>query len=146
MKKPLPPTFFWSGILFIILIHFIFPFKIIHFPYTLFGILFIILGIILNGMTDKLFKRFNTSVKPFDKPSHFIVKGPFKITRNPMYLGMFLILLGVCVLFGEPFGAIFALGFLIIMDRLFIPLEERNLEKRFGKEYSEYRDKVRRWI
>ena len=63
-----------------------------------------------------------------------------------MYLGMLSILLGSSVLAGSLIAFIFPLLYIILMEILFIPMEEENLEKAFSNVYLEYKRKVRRWI
>jgi protein-S-isoprenylcysteine O-methyltransferase Ste14 len=63
-----------------------------------------------------------------------------------MYLGMVVVLAGVAIGFGELLGYAVPLVFLILMDRTFIPMEERAMQRVFGARYDEYRGKVRRWI
>jgi len=146
-RKILPPTYFHLGILLIILIHFIFPIKkIIFYPYNLIGILLIFLGIILNVWAWLPFTKYKTTQNPFKTPNKFVTKGIYKITRNPMYLGMFLILLGIAVLLGSLTPFIFPIAFFVIIEILFIPVEEKNMEKQFRKQYLGYKNKVRRWI
>jgi protein-S-isoprenylcysteine O-methyltransferase Ste14 len=75
-----------------------------------------------------------------------IVEGPFRFSRNPMYLGMILALLGVCVLLGSPGPSPVPVVFYLIMRFVFIPAEERTMEETFGEEFERYRHAVRRWI
>lgn len=103
-------------------------------------------GGIINLWTDLLFKRKETTVKPFDNPSSFITSGPFRITRNPQYLGFAAILLGVAIDHGTLSTLVSPVIFVILMELWFIPLEEKNLERTFQKEYVEYKDRVRRWL
>jgi len=146
-KRIMPPMFFYIGILLIILLHFIFPvLQIIYYPYTLLGILLIIFGIISNIWAWLLFNKNKTTQNPFKNPDKFVTKGIYRISRNPMYLGMLLILMGISVLLGSLITFIFPIGFFIIIRNLFIPLEEKNLKNKFGKKYLEYKNKVRRWI
>ena len=146
-KKILPPTYFIILLLLSIGLHFIFPIKKIIFPpYTYFGWMLIIFGAVLNIWTDSLFKRKETTVKPFEKPTDFIATGPFRISRHPMYLGMTAILLGVAILHGTLITFIFPLIFIFLSEKLFIPHEERNLEDVFGENYINYKNRVRRWL
>ena len=143
----MPPTYFYLGIALIILMHFIFPvIQIIHYPYTLIGILFIILGMVLNLLAWLLFIKNKTTQNPFKNPDKFIVDGIYKISRNPMYLGMLITLFGLAVLLGSLITFIFPIIFFVIIEWIFIPLEEKNMEKIFGKKYIEYKTKVREWI
>jgi protein-S-isoprenylcysteine O-methyltransferase Ste14 len=130
-----------------IVFHFVLPWKkIIHFPYTLSGILLIFFGAVLNIWADNLFKKSNTRVKPQEEPTSLVIAGPFRLSRHPMYLGMTAILLGVAVIFGSLVTLVFPILFVILMEVLFIPTEEENLKKAFGKEYLDYKQEVRRWI
>ena len=63
-----------------------------------------------------------------------------------MYLGMAVIAAGTALSVGDPVGVLAAFGLVLIMDRLFVPGEERNLELTFGGSYLDYKAKVRRWI
>jgi protein-S-isoprenylcysteine O-methyltransferase Ste14 len=128
-------------------LHFAFPIrKIVAFPYSLLGIPLIIFGAGLNVWADSLFKRHRTTVKPHESPTALVTSGPFRLSRHPMYLGMLAILLWVGILLGSAVTFVFPIVFVILMEAVFIPLEERNLEEIFGERYLGYRKKVRRWI
>jgi protein-S-isoprenylcysteine O-methyltransferase Ste14 len=145
--KIMPTTYFIILILLSIGFHFVFPlFKFIFSPYNYLGFGLIIFGIIMNLWTDSLFKKKQTTVKPQKMPNFFITSGPFKLSRHPMYLGMMSILLGVAIFLGSLISFAFPIIFIIIMEKLFIPLEEKNLEKKFGNQYIDYKKRVRRWI
>ena len=143
----MPPTYFLVLLILSILFHFVFPLKkIISFPYNYIGALLILIGIVLNLWADAIFKKSKTTVKPHLMPSSFEVSGPFRISRHPMYLGMLLILLGASILSRSLITFIFPILFIIIMEIKFIPMEEKNMKKTFGKDYLEYKKRVRRWI
>ena len=146
-SKIRPDMYFIIFLVLSIVMHFIFPIKkLIFFPYTYFGFVFIALGIILNIWTDLLFKKKKTTVKPYKKPTQLLISGPFRISRHPMYLGMAIILLGVAIIHGTLITFVFPIIFIIFMELFFIPFEEKNLERIFGKKYLNYKKKVRRWI
>jgi protein-S-isoprenylcysteine O-methyltransferase Ste14 len=145
--KILPPTFFNGALILMILLHFTLPvIRVFYFPYNLSGIPVIISGIFLNLWTDRLFKNFNTTVKPFEESAALIIEGPFRFSRNPMYLGMALILLGLFVLLGTLSPFLVIPVFLTLMHYKFITAEEEVLEKRFGNQFLEYKSRVRSWI
>ncbi len=147
MKKIMPPTYFMVLLVLSILLHFFFPLmKFSYFPYNYIGILLIAFGIFLNLKADSMFTKSRTTVKPYLMPSSFHVSGPFKISRHPMYLGMFLILFGAALIMGSLITFVLSFVFIALMEILFIPQEEKNMEKAFGKKYLNYRKKVRRWI
>jgi protein-S-isoprenylcysteine O-methyltransferase Ste14 len=97
-KKIMLPTFFMILLILSIAINFVFP--IFKFDFSLYkhtGIVFIIFGIVINLWTNSLFKEKQTTVRPHEMPNFFIDYGPFKISRHPMYLGMFSILFGTAI-------------------------------------------------
>lgn len=146
-SKILPPTYFYLLLILSIIFHFLLPLVvIIKPPLSYLGIIPIILGIHLNIWTDKLFKTKKTTVKPYEKPSQLITEGPFKISRHPMYLGMLLILLGIAIILGSIITFIFPILFILFMEILFIPFEEKNLKEIYKRNYINYRKRVRRWV
>lgn len=120
--------------------------KIIPSPWHLLGLVPLFAGVALNLQADRAFHAARTSVKPFELPSALIRDGVFRFTRNPMYLGFVLVLLGIGVLLRSvpPFLIIPAYGLLV--DRVFITAEESNLERCFGDAWAQYRARVRRWL
>ena len=131
----------------VVVLHFLLPLhQILYFPWCLLGLAPLVIGIMLNLLADQAFKKHNTTVKPFEESSALITDGVFKITRNPMYLGMILILLGVAMLLGSaaPFVVILVLA--ALLDLVFIAPEEQNLDVTFGDRFREYRRRVRKWI
>ena len=145
--KIMPPTYFMILLVLSIVSYFIFPIKrMILFPYNHLGWILILFGGWLNIWADGIFKKKKTTVKPGEKSSGLVVGGPFKISRHPMYLGMASILFGVAILCGVLICFIFPIIFIILIEFIFIPLEEKNMEKVFGKRYLRYKTKVRRWV
>jgi len=146
-KKIMPTTYLLVLLLLSIGLHFVFPIKkIIHSPYTYLGIIFIIFGSILNIWADNMFKKSKTPVKPHETPTSLEVSGPFRISRHPMYLGGVAILLGAAVIMGSIITFVFPILFLILMEIIFIPFEEKNLERVFGEKFLDYKKKARRWF
>ncbi len=78
--------------------------------------------------------------------SELVTDGVYRLTRNPMYLGTFLVLLMAAVLMANVYSAIVSLLFAAYIDRFQIAPEERVLSSRFGQRYADYRARVRRWI
>ena len=146
-KRALPPTYFYITLLLIVILYFVFPIKtILDFPVNLTGLIPGIAGAVLNIIADKDFKKANTTVKPFDKSSTLITNGVFQISRNPMYLGMVLILISASMITGtiSPFFVI--PPYIIFMQIVYINEEEKMLEAEFGDDWKNYKTKVRRWI
>lgn len=146
-KSVLPPVYFLAAIIGAVLLHFLFPIRqVLEFPWRLFGLAFLAVGMVLNALADRAFKKHETTVKPFEESRALVTGGVFGISRHPMYLGMALILLGLATLLGSaaPFAVIPV--FAVALDRVFIVQEERMLEETFGDRFRRYRTRVRRWI
>jgi len=87
-----------------------------------------------------------TTIIPHRRSSKLLVTGFYRITRNPMYLGMSLIFVGVAALKGAFLPLLLLPIPVLIMDRVFIPFEEGHLREAFGKQFDDYTRRVRRWI
>jgi protein-S-isoprenylcysteine O-methyltransferase Ste14 len=146
-KKVIPPLYFFVLLLLSIALGVYLPiFKVLPTRYRYMGIAPIAVGVVLNLWTDSLFKKNKTTVKPHLKPSTLVTSGVFQFTRNPMYLGMTLILFGVSGCVGSITAFVSPVVFFLICERQFIPLEEFAMEDVFGERYLEYKRRVRRWV
>jgi protein-S-isoprenylcysteine O-methyltransferase Ste14 len=92
------------------------------------------------------FKKHGTTVKPFEESSALVTTSVFAISRNAMYLGLSLILLGITLLQGSAAPFMVILVFPVLLDRRFIAPEQRMLETTFGDQYRQYRQHVRKWF
>lgn len=147
MRKALPPTYFLLALVVMALLHVLWPVRRYWgFPLNLLGLVPLALGAFLNVAADRRFKRHQTTVKPFDEPAALITSFPFSITRNPMYIGITLMLLGVAFLFGTVSALVPVPAFAVLMDLRFIRVEEAMLATRFGDQWEQYRVQVRRWL
>ncbi|MCF7809561.1 isoprenylcysteine carboxylmethyltransferase family protein [bacterium] len=120
--------------------------KLAPFPWNFIGILPLAFGILLNLIADKAFTKNKTTVKPFEESTALITDGAFRISRNPMYLGMTFILLGLALLLGRLSPLLIIPFYVLLMDLIFIKAEEKMLEKSFRDNWMNYKRKVRRWI
>jgi len=104
------------------------------------------LGVYLSYAAERAFHQAGTTVQPFEQSRVLVTDGLFRISRNPMYLGMVLVLLGVALLLGSlaPFGIIPI--FTGWISAQFIRHEEAMLAAQFGQDWLEYKTRVRRWI
>lgn len=145
-NKISPPTCFYLIFFLIIVFHILFLIIIIKPPFSYFGVIPLFIGILFNIWADKIFKTKKTTVKPNKNPTKLIMEGPFKISRHPMYFGMFIILFGIAIVLGSIILFIFPIIFIILMRIKYIPFEEEQLEKKFKHKYTAYKKRVRRWI
>jgi protein-S-isoprenylcysteine O-methyltransferase Ste14 len=150
MKKKnllMPPHYLVFTLILTVILHIYFPvMEIIYFPNNLIGLVFILLGAILNVWADVSLKRAKTTTKPHGKPSQVVKKGPYGVSRHPMYLGFVLIVFGVSVFLGSLMSFLTPLFLFLVLDRQFVPLEEELMEKLFSRSYAEYKGKVRKWL
>lgn len=110
------------------------------------GVIIITCGAGLMLWAAYLFASKETNINTFKDPVTLVVNGPFKFTRNPMYLGFFLITLGVAIMMNEITGLIAPLIFFLAAQYWYIPFEEKAAAKIFGKPYEDYKSRVRRWL
>lgn len=114
--------------------------------WNLLGLLPLALEIIINMNADHIFQQANTPVCPFELSSTLVKNGPDRLSRNPMYLGFVLALFGVAMLLRSLTPYLVVIAFGLLMDRMFIRMEEQNLVARFGTEWTEYKRRTRRWL
>jgi protein-S-isoprenylcysteine O-methyltransferase Ste14 len=106
----------------------------------------IITGAGLMGSFVRAFRRVQTPVDPYVPSETIVTDGPYRLTRNPGYLGMALTYAGIAIV-SNTLWALAPLPVAIaIIDRGVIAREERYLERKFGRPYLDYKRRVRRWI
>lgn len=110
------------------------------------GLIVTVVGAGICSFAAALFQARDTTRKPWDEPTQFVVQPPYTWTRNPMYLGVVTMLLGFAIFFSSIAMLLTPAIFFSVIDRIVIPREEDTMERRFGQEYVAYKDRVRRWI
>jgi protein-S-isoprenylcysteine O-methyltransferase Ste14 len=96
--------------------------------------------------TRSTLRRAGTSLPSSATPTVLVDEGPYRFGRNPIYLGMLAMMLGLGLAAGVPLMAVAALNFVAIVASVHIPHEEANLQRAFGGWYSDYAASVRRWV
>ena len=100
-----------------------------------------------DGFATRAFGRAGTSVLPFgDRTTSIVANGPYRFSRNPMYVGMTLLYVGIAAATGVMWAFATLPIVLIVIDRYVIAREEAYLTAKFGDSYREYQSRVRRWI
>jgi len=120
--------------------------TIIPFPASLMGWLVIVAGIGLAVYILAALKSKHTSTDASGVPSEFITHGLYSFSRNPFYLSYVAIATGAAFILGSLAAFAAPVICFAVMHLMIIPLEERNLQKKFGQEYARYKQSVRRWI
>ena len=112
-----------------------------------------VLGLLVAGVCVSVlgvasFRRARTTVNPLkpERSSCLVTSGIYRYTRNPMYLGLLLILLGWAVFLANLVAFIFLPAFIVYLNRFQIRPEEKALASLFGQDFANYRSKVRRWL
>lgn len=125
------------------------PTTSIAFPYQfVLGYGLIGLGVLIDLVSVLAFLKANTTVTPLapEKASSLVTGGLYRFTRNPMYLGLLIILCGLAVLFGSLFNIAVLVAFITYISVFQIMPEEARLSQIFGSDYEAYKRSVRRWI
>lgn len=92
------------------------------------------------------FRKARTTLDPHGSVKAVVTGGIYRLTRNPIYLGFFLMVIGFPLNYGSLWGIAASPFFATTMSRLVIEKEEAYLEKKFKDQYTDYRSRVRRWI
>jgi len=143
----IPPVYFLAALIAMAGLHYTLPgVQLIGSPIRYLGALPVVAGFIYALWAALLFRRTGTTIKPFNESSALIVAGPYRMSRNPIYLSMAVILLGAGILLGSatPFAVIPV--FAVLIQWRVILWEESALEEKFGQSYRDYRMKIRRWL
>jgi protein-S-isoprenylcysteine O-methyltransferase Ste14 len=145
--KIIPPLVYLAGLVIGLLASIWVPTRIVPslLAWTLGGIL-VVFGALLAGSAILKFKDAGTTVRPDRASRTLVIVGPYKITRNPMYLGLALVYAGISIADQSVWTLILLPIVLTIIQRRAIELEETFLEKRFGTDYLRYKENIRRWI
>ena len=142
-----PPQIALAYLFFALGLHSILKPRIIFsFNHQAWGILTAILGFIVMFWAWTLFRKNKTAIRPTQKPSVFVTEGPYEWSRNPMYLGIVLILWGIALHLGTLIMFFAPAAFFLTINNVFIPYEEKKLKRVFGDSYLEYQNRVRRWL
>lgn len=110
------------------------------------GIPVILLGLFLGGWAVRAQRQHGTTPNPHEPTTALVENGPYRYTRNPIYLGMGLISAGFAILLNAVWTLPLVPAFYLSLDRSMVQQEESYLERKFGKEYRAYKNRVPRWI
>ncbi len=123
--------------------------DVIHIPHqTLVSILILLIGILILIIPVTKFIKYKTTIDPieFKKVNKLVTSGIYKYSRNPMYLGLLLIVISSSILYLNIYSVSTPIFFYYWINRFQIQREEIFLTEKFGKEYLSYKTKTRRWI
>ena len=112
----------------------------------LLGLVFLIGSLALIVMAFRELKNYDTTYIPDGEPEKLVNTGPFKISRNPIYLGMLGILISSAFLMQSISALLIPVLFLSIIQNTWIPHEEEKLKEKFPEEWEQYISSTKRWL
>ncbi|MEM7171093.1 MAG: isoprenylcysteine carboxylmethyltransferase family protein [Pseudomonadota bacterium] len=130
-------------------LHKVFTGLSLSFPFqTALAVLVAATGLVFDLTALRSFLKQKTTVDP-RKPDHssaLVTNGVYRISRNPMYLGLLLLLTAWTIYLGTPLGAFVLIAFVIYLTEFQIRPEEKILREKFGADFGAYCEAVRRWM
>lgn len=150
LKLKIPPPVYALLIVGLMwLLHTMIPvYQWAHAPWNKAGFVFVAVGLCIDLWAVGLFFKAKTTINPLkpDNSQNIVDTGLYRYTRNPMYLGMLFSLVGIAIWFGSVSVLLgLPLFVLLITTQQIIP-EEQTLTKKFGQEYLDFKNRVRRWL
>ncbi len=146
----LPPVLPLTALLLAILLEWLLPLGYLPSPLetvpTIVGLL-LLLGFVATGLWGALeFRRARTNIDPRRPALVLVESGPYRFTRNPMYVGFLLLFAGIGLLASLDWSLPLLPILWLALDRLVVTREEAYLSRKFGKPYDTFRDRTRRWL
>jgi protein-S-isoprenylcysteine O-methyltransferase Ste14 len=147
---PWPPIVYVVAVAAAIVLHWLLPLPWIPRPLSelLFAVGWLVVGaaMVIEFSAMRTMARAKTTIMPHRGSDHLVTGGPFSFTRNPIYLGNTMLMIGIGLTAGVVWFILLAPVAAFVTQKLAIEREEQHLEIRFGKKYRDYAKKVRRWI
>ena len=142
-----PPLIIGLALLSAIALHWLWPLSISVRPVALvLGTLLSLLGVGSAAWGRKILMQAGTNVSPFKPSTAIVTDGPFRFSRNPLYVGITSLFIGLSLLIGTWWGFILIVPATLILHYGVILREERYLEQKFGDSYLAYKNEVRRYL
>lgn len=110
------------------------------------GVALSVAGLAIGISAMQLFRRADTPLEPWRTPQAFVADGIYRWTRNPMYLGMALLYIGIAIAADSGTAVLLLPVVIAVIQTQVIAREERCLQQRFGATYLDYKRRVRRWV
>jgi len=148
--KIFPPGVYLAALLVGFILEWLLPFPIapaaIAPAVRILGVIGLVLGALLILAAGALFRRMGTALSPFEPTSVLATEGPYRFSRNPIYLGLTLVLAGFALVGNALWPLIAVVPAVWVVHTQVILREEAYLESRFGAAYRDFRGRVRRWL
>lgn len=148
MLKLPPPVWVFLYLIIARAVSFAFPWRaLLDLRSVWLGVVLVAIGVAMSLWAFLLFRWEGTEIKPSSETNRsLVVRGPFRFTRNPMYLGLVIITVGIAFWVGSlPMFVVPCVTF-ATLNRAQIPFEEAKMHRQFGAAFEQYMRQVRRWI
>lgn len=142
----MPPTILWLLLAASSALHWALGLAFTVVQSTPAGVALVAFGVGINLWASRIFERERTPIRPDATPTAIVERGPFRWARNPMYVGLIALHLGVALITGGVAFWVSAWVYAAILRVFFIPHEERVLHEAFGEAYAKYASRVVRWV
>ena len=143
----LPPVLYGIAFAVVFALHWSWPLPVLSYPASLWaGIAALSLGAALAAWGFLSLKKAGTNILPTQPTTALVASGPFRLSRNPIYIAISLVFLGLSFMVNSLWGVIALVPLSVVMHYGVILREERYLEKKFGENYRRYRSTVRRYL
>ena len=141
-----PPLVLLAAISVGVVLNSIWPLRLVPPTLVLAGPVIVFAAVLLFVLSLREFRAAGTSVRGTERTTAIVRTGPYRFSRNPIYLAFALFLLGLALWLNNLWLLIGLAGFASVISIMIIPREERFLERNFRAQYSEYKATVRRWL
>lgn len=143
----LPPLLYVGTLLLGLSFHWLWPLHVTNARWSwIAGAVIAVMSIVLGGWASITMRRSGTNIMPTKPALAIVSNGPFRFTRNPIYVANATVYLALALIFNTLWPFLLFLPMLLVLDRGVIRREERYLEAKFGDAYLAYKSRVRRWI
>lgn len=139
---------FWfvCNLLAIILLELLFPLDLTFSWAQTFGLLFLLIAILIALWSKHLYSRHNTSYDPNKKAVFLITDNIYALSRNPIYIALLFAFVGISLILSLDYLPLGALGLFLILSKVVIPHEEKELHNIFGNGYLQYKIHTPKWL
>jgi protein-S-isoprenylcysteine O-methyltransferase Ste14 len=142
-----PPLLFGIGVLAVLLLSWLWPLPAFFHPATVWvGVALLSLGVACNAWGARSLRKAGTNINPSLSATALVTSGPFRFSRNPLYVAGSLVFLGLTLVLNSLWGVVALVPLLVVMHYGVILCEERYLAAKFGESYRQYCAAVRRYF
>jgi len=143
----LPPVLYGATLLPVLALDWLWPLRVLQQSMAFWlGVALLLVGAGIGVWGQRTMGARGTNVNPSEPTTAIVTGGPFRFSRNPLYVALTLLYLGLCLAVNTGWGFLALVPLLLIMHYGVVLREERYLEQKFGETYRQYRGKVRRYL